>query len=96
MDEYLTFTLAGDCFAFSIKDVDSVVEASDFTRLPNTAPYMRGIMNLRGKMIPVIDLRLKFGLAERAERTSESVIVLSCLEGTESRFIGAIADDVRK
>jgi purine-binding chemotaxis protein CheW len=96
MNEYLTFSLAGDHYAFSIKDVDSVVEVSAFTRLPKTAAYMRGIMNLRGSMIPVIDLRLKFGLPVPAGRAAESVIVLSFEEDGETRLVGAIADEVHE
>jgi purine-binding chemotaxis protein CheW len=96
MSEYLTFSLAGDRYAFSIKDIDSVVEASDFTRLPQEASYMRGIMNLRGAMIPVVDLRLKFGLQAQAERAKESVIVLCFEEKGGTRLVGAIADEVHE
>jgi purine-binding chemotaxis protein CheW len=96
MNEYLTFSLAGDRYAFSIKDVDSVVEAGGFTRLPQAAPYMRGIMNLRGAMIPVVDLRLKFDLPMKAEKELESVIVLSFDEGGEARLVGAVADEVHE
>jgi purine-binding chemotaxis protein CheW len=96
MNEYLTFSLAGERYAFSIKEVDSVVEASDFTRLPRTPPYMRGIMNLRGAMIPVVDLRLKFDLPVPAGRAAESVIVLSFDEGGGTSLVGAIADEVHE
>jgi purine-binding chemotaxis protein CheW len=96
MSEYLTFSLAGDRYAFSIKDVDSVVEAGGFTRLPQEAPYMRGIMNLRGAVIPVVDLRLKFGMPATESRATESVIVLSFEEEGEVRLVGAVADEVHE
>jgi purine-binding chemotaxis protein CheW len=96
MGEYLTFSLDGERYAFSIKDVDSVVESSGFTRLPQDEPCMRGIMNLRGAVVPVVDLRRKFGLPARDEEAVESVIVLSVGEDGESRLVGAVADEVHE
>jgi purine-binding chemotaxis protein CheW len=94
MGEYLTFSLAGERYAFSINDVDSVVETSGFTRLPQDAPYMRGIMDLRGIVIPVVDLRLKFGMPSKDVGEAENVIVLTFDEGGVTRLVGAVADEV--
>ena len=96
MNEYLTFSLSGDRYAFAIEDVDSVVESADFTHLPQTAAYVRGIMNLRGAMIPVVDLRLRFDLPQRTEHSVESVIVLSLGTAGETSLVGAIADEVHE
>lgn len=96
MDEYLTFTLCGDRYAFSIKDVDSVVEASGFTRIPKAARYVRGIMNLRGSVIPVVDLRLKLEMPARGDGARESVIVLAFEEESGTRLVGAVADEVHE
>lgn len=96
MDEYLTFSLGGDRYAFSIKDVDSVVESSGFTRIPKAAPYVRGIMNLRGSVIPVVDLRLKLEMPAREDGARESVIVLTFEEKEGTRLVGAVADEVHE
>jgi purine-binding chemotaxis protein CheW len=96
MREYLAFSLAGNRYAFAVSDVDSVVETSTFSKLPGTAPYMRGLMNLRGVMVPVVDLRVKFGLPVPEGRTVECVIVLSGNSGEPAALIGAIADEVHE
>ncbi len=93
--QYLTFFVAGEEYAIPILRVREIIEYSRVTRVPSTPPYIRGVINLRGSVIPVIDLAVKFGL-EPAAITKTSCIVVVELSGTEQTIMGVIADSVRQ
>jgi len=94
--QYLTFILDGERYAVEISKVREVLEFTTVNRVPRTPEYMRGMINLRGNIVPVIDLRLKLGLA-RTERTVDTCIVITevALEG-EPLVLGALADSVQE
>lgn len=73
--EYITFKLGEELFAVNVNQVREVLEVSHITRVPTAPAHMRGVVNVRGKAIPVVDLRLRFGLP-RAWTPSE--LVSSC------------------
>ena len=73
--KYMTFKLAREEYGLAILKVREIIGLMDITRVPRTQPFMRGVINLRGKVIPVIDLRLKFGMAT-AEATDQTVIIV--------------------
>ncbi len=75
VSQYLTFVLAGETFAFGIETVREVVEVPSITRIPHVSDYMRGVINLRGTAVPVMDLRCKFGLSS-GEITVNSCIII--------------------
>ncbi len=95
-NQYLTFSLDGETFALSIDKVREVLDFSSVTRVPKTPSYMRGVINLRGNVVPVMDLRLKFGMTQ-TEKTVNTCIVIAeiALEG-ETIVLGALADSVEE
>ncbi|SIQ15452.1 purine-binding chemotaxis protein CheW [Alkalispirochaeta americana] len=95
-NEYLTFTLADEQYAVGVYDVKEVLEYTTVTRVPRTQDFMRGVINLRGSVVPVIDLRLKFGM-EATERTIDtSIVVLEVELGGSVVTVGALADSVQE
>ncbi len=94
--QYLTFTLDQERYAVDISKVREVLEFSAVTKVPRTPEFMRGMINLRGNIVPVIDLRLKLGLA-RTERTVDTCIVITevMVEG-QPTVLGALADSVQE
>lgn len=89
-DKYLTFQLAGEYYAIEIKHVTEIVGLQDITEVPDLANYIKGVINLRGKVIPVINVRLRFLLQER-EYDSRTCIIIINLNGTT---VGLIVDEV--
>jgi len=88
--KYLTFVLAEEEYGLEILKVREIIGLMDITAVPRTPQYVKGVINLRGKVIPVIDLRLKFSMAE-AERTEETCIIVADVGGLE---MGIIVDRV--
>jgi len=93
--QYLTFFVAGEEYAIPILRVREIIEYSRVTRVPSTPSYIRGVINLRGSVIPVIDLAVKFGL-EPASITRTTCIVVVELTGGEQTIMGVISDSVRQ
>lgn len=89
----VTFTLAGKDYGINIMNVASISKADRFTFVPNTAPFVRGVYNLRGEIISIIDLRLFFGLdvKEQKENESENMVILQLEYG---HLIGVIVDGI--
>jgi len=73
--QHLTFKLDDEVFAIDISTVREVLEFSTVTKVPRTPDFMCGVINLRGGVVPVVDLRLKFGMAE-AEKTVNTCIII--------------------
>lgn len=90
--KYLTFRLKNEEYAIPITIVREIVGMLDITPVPNTPPHVKGVVNLRGKIIPVIDLKVRLGL-EETEYTRETCIVV--LEIDEA-LVGAIVDSVNE
>ena len=93
--QYLTFRLKAVEYAVDVKIVDTVVEHEETTAVPSPVNYMKGVMNLRGQVIPVIDLGKKFGLPEGSHADHASVIVIRVDAGeSKTLTIGALVDEV--
>ena len=94
--KYLTFRLADEEYGLEILKVQEIIQLQTVTRVPRTPGYVRGVINLRGKVIPVVDLRLKFGLegAEDTDRTC--IIVVQIRQGDSVVIMGIIIDEVRE
>ncbi|MGC4121024.1 MAG: chemotaxis protein CheW [Myxococcales bacterium] len=73
--KYMTFKLAQEEYGLEILKVREIIRLMEITRVPKTLAYMRGVINLRGKVIPVVDLRLRFGM-ERTQSTDQTVIIV--------------------
>ncbi len=87
---YLTFNLGEEVFGLEIRYVTEIIGLQPVTKLPEVASYIKGIINLRGKIIPVIDMRLKFG-KEPAEYTDRTCIIVI---DTQEVVVGLIVDMV--
>jgi len=94
--QYLTFLLASEEYAISILKVKEIIEYDTVTTVPKTPRWVRGVINLRGSVVPVVDVGVKFGIEQSAvTRTTCIVIVEAYFEG-QSSTIGVIADAVRQ
>lgn len=95
-DQYITFKLAGEQYAINVSQVREVLDVSHITRIPGAPEFVRGVVNVRGQAIPVVDLRQRFGLPP-AESTIHSrilVMELDC-EGGQA-VVGGMADSVHE
>ena len=92
--QYLTFSLAGEEYGVDILKVQEIRGWAPVTKVPNTPPFVRGVMNLRGAIVPVIDLRLRFGLEAMAYTKTTVVIVVTVQTASGSRVVGAVVDGV--
>ena len=88
--QHLTFTLAEQAYGIDILNVQEIKGWAAVTPIPNTPPFIKGVMNLRGTIIPVVDLRLKLGLPETAP-TRYAVIIVARVAG---RTVGLLVDAV--
>lgn len=92
----LTFKLGEEVFAINVSKVINILEMSHITRIPKTPEYMKGVINLRGTVLPVVDLRIKFGLPEKENTVDTSIIVISIDLNGEPILIGTLVDAVRE
>ena len=92
--KYMTFKLANEVYGLEILKVREIIGLMDITRVPRSAEFIRGVINLRGKVIPVADLRLKFGM-EACQATEQTVIiVVQCAVGGRNLTMGLLVDQV--
>lgn len=92
--KYLTFTLAGEDYGIGILKVKEIIGIMSITTVPQTPDYIKGVINLRGKVIPVIDLRLKFALASTDYTERTCIIVVEIAGGSNSILMGILVDSV--
>ena len=92
--KYLIFQLANEEFGVRVLKVREIMGLQDITAVPQTPAHIKGVLNLRGKVVPVIDLRLKFGLAA-AEYTQRTCIIVTQIQGESSSVLmGVVVDGV--
>lgn len=87
---FLTFTLEDNLYGISIKFVTEIIGMQEVTTVPETPDFLKGIINLRGKVVPIIDVRLKFGKPEREYNERTCVIVVE----VDNLYVGLIVDMV--
>lgn len=93
-EKYLMFFLDNENYGIPIIRVNEIVGLVEITKIPRTPDFMKGIINLRGKIIPLMDLRLKFGMPEKAYDELTCIIILEIFIQGQKRFIGAVVDKV--
>ena len=93
-DQFLTFKLEGEEFAIEILQVREVLDYTTITKVPKTPDFMRGVINLRGSVVPVVDMRLKFGLEPGDVTVDTCIIIVEVPIDDEVVVIGALADSV--
>ncbi len=95
-NQYLTFLLGKEIFALDIATVREVLELANITRIPRTPHFMRGVINLRGHAVPVVDMRLKFGMEAVEDTVNTCIIIVEVALDDEMTVLGALADSVRE
>jgi len=93
---YLSFRIGKEVFAAGVENVLNILEMSKITQVPKSPDYMKGVINLRGTVLPVIDSRIKFGVEATEYTTNTCIIVLELHTGSEPVMIGAIVDAVKE
>ena len=94
--QFFTFLLADEVFALEISKVREVLEFSEVTKIPRVPDFMRGVINLRGSVVPVMDLRLKFGMSETVKTVNTCIIIVEVEIKGELIILGALADSVKE
>lgn len=94
--QYLTFQLGEEVFAIDVSHVREILEFNTVTKVPKTPEYMRGVINLRGSVVPVLDMRLKFGMTMTEKTVNTCIIVVEVSLDGETTIIGALVDCVQE
>jgi purine-binding chemotaxis protein CheW len=94
--QYLTFELGQETFALEVSYVREILELTNVTKVPKTPDFMTGVINLRGSVVPVLDLRLKFGMTTAEKTVNTCIVVVEVSVGNEKTIIGALVDSVQE
>jgi purine-binding chemotaxis protein CheW len=94
--KYLTFKLAEEEYGLEILKVQEIIQMQAVTKVPRTPDYVRGVINLRGKVIPVVDLRKKFNLDASKDTEKTCIIVVQIAHGDSKVTMGIIIDEVKE
>lgn len=94
--QYMTFKLGDELFAIDVAQVREVLEVGPITKVPTAPAYMRGVVNVRGQATPVVDLRLRFGLAPATDTVNTRIIVMELELDGEATVLGGLADSVHE
>jgi purine-binding chemotaxis protein CheW len=92
--KYMSFKLAQEEYGIEILKVRELIGLLEITRVPRTKPYIRGLINLRGKVIPVVDLRAKFGMPATDPTSQTVIIVVQIGSGSANLTMGVLVDEV--
>ncbi len=95
-NSYLSFQVGSEIFAANVTNITNILEMTKITRVPKAPKYMKGVMNLRGSVLPVLDTRIKFALPETEYTTNTCILVLELLSKNERIQLGAIVDSVQE
>lgn len=96
INQFLTFTLGKEIFALDIGTVREVLELTSITKIPRTPKFMRGVINLRGHAVPVVDMRLKLGMSQGEDTVDTCIIIVEIEFEGEFTVMGALVDSVRE
>jgi purine-binding chemotaxis protein CheW len=94
--QYLTFKLEGEVFAIDISKVREVLDFTAITKVPRMPDFMRGVINLRGSVVPIVDLRLKFGMSKTEKAVNTCIIISEVTIDNQTIVLGALADSVQE
>lgn len=96
LDQFLTFFLAGEEYAISVLKVTEIIECVALTKVPGAPSWIRGVINLRGSVVPVVDLAVKFGLPLTAITARTCIVVVEIKHEDERLVLGVMADSVNQ
>jgi purine-binding chemotaxis protein CheW len=94
--QYLTFQLAEEVFALEISKVREVLDHTTVTKIPRTPDFVLGVINLRGSVVPVVDMRLKFGMSKTETTVNTRIIIMEIEIDGENTVLGALVDSVEE
>ena len=94
--QYLTFLVGQDKLAIAINDVNEIIEISNITRVPMTPNYIRGVINLRGNVVPVVDLSARLGHSVSDISKRSCIVLVEVVTGDEVQSIGMLVDQVNE
>jgi purine-binding chemotaxis protein CheW len=92
--KYLTFMLADEEYGLPVLDIREIIKVIGITAVPQVPPYVKGVINLRGKVIPIADLRLKFGFGPREYDERTCIIVVETRSRGDKALMGLVVDAV--
>ena len=95
-EKYLTCRLDDELYAFEISKVREVLELPGITKVPRTPDFMRGVINLRGSVVPVVDLRRKFDMPETESTVDTCIVIVEVQLGDTVTVLGALTDSVQE
>jgi purine-binding chemotaxis protein CheW len=94
--QYLTFLLGDELFAFDVLRTNEVLEVTQVTRIPGASDAMIGVINLRGSVVPVIDLRKRLNMPEKEHTIDTSIIIIDTEYGEEKILLGVLVDAAKQ
>lgn len=94
--QYLTFKLDEELYALDITKVQSVLDFEKVTKVPRTPEFMRGVINLRGNVVPIVDMRLKFNMSMSEKTIDSCIIIVEIILDDEITVLGCLADSVKE
>ena len=94
--QYLTFKLGDEIFALDVAKVREILDFTTITRVPKTPKFMRGVINLRGSVVPVVDMRLKFDMSMTQKTVNTCIVVVEIALDNETTVLGALVDSVQE
>jgi purine-binding chemotaxis protein CheW len=94
--QYLTFFLADEEYAINIRRVKEIIEYTTVTKVPKVPEWIRGVINLRGNVVPVVDLTVRFGLEESPVTKTTCIVIVEVEQDSERTVMGVIADAVNQ
>ncbi len=93
--QFVTFTLGNEEYAVDILNVQEINRITDITQVPNSPQYVEGVINLRGKVIPVINLRKKFGMEDKPTDDTSRIIIMEISEITNGLIVDSVSEVLR-
>ena len=94
--QYLTYKLADEVFAVDVAKVREILDFTPATKVPGTPEFMRGVINVRGNVVPVVDMRLKFGLTKTEKTVDTCIVVMEITVDEDKTVLGALVDSVQE
>jgi len=94
--QYLTFKLSEEIFGVDVAQVREILDSIKITKVPQTPDFMCGVINLRGNVVPVVDMRLKFGLEKTETTVNTCIVVVEVNLDGENLILGALVDSVQE
>jgi len=96
LTSYLSFKLGDEIFAANVSKVLNILEMTKITKVPKAPAYMKGVINLRGTVLPLVDTRIKFGLTETEFTPNTCILVLDITIGDDTLQVGGLVDAVQE